>query len=653
MYVEWLKRAHQGGLQLIVALGVTNMYWATRVMTMGMSPGACIDDESACLQQVEEMKSIAQKNPDWMGIAYSPKEARELILRGKLAVVLGVEMDNFGNFKDSEYIWTDNYPMPPSKPLVNLPDDMPAATQMMQSKLKEYYKLGIRAVTPLHYINGVFGGTAQFRYEFALINHAFVRKTYELTDGVNDGIAYNIGIDGVTFMNYFKTLLGNSGESFNQLFINGNSPDMPSRCVNCTFPTLNSTMCATGLTSKGQMMFTELMRKGFIVDVDHASIPSADNILSLASTYKYPVVSSHSDPRELSFKANYAAKFIGTDDEKVQLFGTAVLGNLSHEGQISAQNMERVAKSDGIAGVLILPYRKLTFQHPENRVINDCDGSSKTWAQMYLYALVKMKKHGIALSTDRGAMNEFAGPRFGVWASYRLKDEPLASLNKGDREKQRYAQSQAVTYANPFNLYHSYLFENGGVDQIEEDAWKAVAYYHIVGANPLSNEYKTLPDSKKVPLSAYLDHPFRIESFVQGFYMNYAEANALAAGSIRHERLAAYCVKNGITPQQLPDAGWHNDDWLNQNYHYLKSVWTLWQRMTASTQNEPLRRCKTGTREWDFNLEGLAHYGLLPDFLQDCKNVGVTTKQLQPLFNSAEDFIRMWEKTEVAKLNIP
>lgn len=53
---------------------------------------------------------------------------------------------------------------------------------------------------------------------------------------------------------------------------------------------------------------------------------------------------------------------------------------------------------------------------------------------------------------------------------------------------------------------------------------------------------------------------------------------------------------------------------------------------------------QTGDRIFDFNEDGLAHVGLLPDFFRDLTKVGLTEKELEPLFNSAEVYIRMWEK---------
>ncbi len=60
--------------------------------------------------------------------------------------------------------------------------------------------------------------------------------------------------------------------------------------------------------------------------------------------------------------------------------------------------------------------------------------------------------------------------------------------------------------------------------------------------------------------------------------------------------------------------------------------------------NTPLRRSTAGDRAFDINVDGIAHYGLLPDFFQDLRNSGLTHADLAPLFRSAEDYIRTWER---------
>ena len=53
-----------------------------------------------------------------------------------------------------------------------------------------------------------------------------------------------------------------------------------------------------------------------------------------------------------------------------------------------------------------------------------------------------------------------------------------------------------------------------------------------------------------------------------------------------------------------------------------------------------------GARKVDFNKEGMIHIGLLPELIEDARRDGVTDKALEPLFRSAEAYIRVWEKAE-------
>jgi microsomal dipeptidase-like Zn-dependent dipeptidase len=55
---------------------------------------------------------------------------------------------------------------------------------------------------------------------------------------------------------------------------------------------------------------------------------------------------------------------------------------------------------------------------------------------------------------------------------------------------------------------------------------------------------------------------------------------------------------------------------------------------------------KVGDRTLDFNTEGLAHIGLLPDLIEDVRRDGISDEELEPLFRSAEAYLRMWETAE-------
>jgi microsomal dipeptidase-like Zn-dependent dipeptidase len=53
-----------------------------------------------------------------------------------------------------------------------------------------------------------------------------------------------------------------------------------------------------------------------------------------------------------------------------------------------------------------------------------------------------------------------------------------------------------------------------------------------------------------------------------------------------------------------------------------------------------------GSRMVDFNTEGMLHLGLLPELIEDARRDGVTDADLEPLFRSAEGYLRMWERAE-------
>ncbi|MFT3928504.1 MAG: hypothetical protein QM778_38600 [Myxococcales bacterium] len=55
---------------------------------------------------------------------------------------------------------------------------------------------------------------------------------------------------------------------------------------------------------------------------------------------------------------------------------------------------------------------------------------------------------------------------------------------------------------------------------------------------------------------------------------------------------------------------------------------------------------KVGERTLDFNTEGLVHIGLLPELIEDARGDANSDADLEPLFRSAEGYLRMWERAE-------
>lgn len=58
---------------------------------------------------------------------------------------------------------------------------------------------------------------------------------------------------------------------------------------------------------------------------------------------------------------------------------------------------------------------------------------------------------------------------------------------------------------------------------------------------------------------------------------------------------------------------------------------------------------RMGTREVDFNTEGMIHIGLVAEYIEDARRTGVSDADLEFIFRSAEGYIRMWELADSKK----
>jgi hypothetical protein len=54
----------------------------------------------------------------------------------------------------------------------------------------------------------------------------------------------------------------------------------------------------------------------------------------------------------------------------------------------------------------------------------------------------------------------------------------------------------------------------------------------------------------------------------------------------------------------------------------------------------------SGQRVYDMNTDGVAHYGLFPDYLADIQQQPGGKKALDIIFRSAEAYLQRWEVVE-------
>lgn len=425
-----------------------------------------------------------------------------------------------------------------------------------------------------------------------------------------------------------------------------------------------------------------MARRGMIWDLDHSSLRSTNDIIKEARRYQYPLLSSHTDFSEICFSGN--AAFSGNKRTDYINFGTSNLHHLTHESMKTAQAVRDINDLGGMFNP-IMTLTNVRWQSP--LVANSCPGSSRTWAQKYLYAAEKVPGKGIGLATDRG-MLENVGPRFGNKAAAGISKEEYENeiLSMEIRQNllidvpgRQWKQDRGVKYATPMRSVYSDMFRNAGhfygKDQpivlymmaclLYKAGARSFADITSVGKSDLAN----LTDGYLVNMP--INHgdfagdiglnpgPFlerwrsaKMEHILKGmFARNETElmAPGIGTGESPWEEAAGFAVARGIRPSAITRFA-SDSNKIYTIYNELAIAMDMVNKMNGP--NEPLRRCTTGYRDWDFNLDGMAHEGMLPDFVQDLHNIGVSGFRLQPLFMSAEEYIRVWERSVAAKNNI-
>jgi microsomal dipeptidase-like Zn-dependent dipeptidase len=259
MWFEWIRRARDGGLRVMVALATNNKTLADAVAGPG---DFATDDRTSADLQLTEIKAFVGRHNDFMEIALGPADIKRIVQANKIAVVLGVEIDNIGNFNT----------MPPNLVLPMIP-----------AEIQRLYNAGVRYIFPVHVMDNAFGGTAIYKNDF---NRANLREAghfwnIECAD-VSDDITHTY-TEGSEILRDAGAFVKLGLDPFRR---SGPGPVCPHGHRN-----------ALGLTPYGVIAIKEMMKRGMIVDIDHMSQKAADATLTIAESFGYPLVSGHTGIR--------------------------------------------------------------------------------------------------------------------------------------------------------------------------------------------------------------------------------------------------------------------------------------------------------------------------------------------------------------------
>ena len=285
MYWRWVERAWMSGLRLMTIHG-TNIEALCQVAQLlgpvrGQNPAdlECGDMEVG-VAQVEYLFDIqdyvdAQFGGPGKGffrIVGSPSEARQVIADGKLAVVPGLEFSN---------LFGCNVIFLPGGGEVPMCD-----RAQIDAEIDRIWDLGVRQVFPYHDIDSALGGAGLFQNFLEIFNFVGTGRfwdTYACDDGgEGETYFYNAGLKSLVE----PLMLGNDPLTDFLLGLTGGLT-----------PTLHSGRRCNqrDVTDLGIYAIDKLMKKGFVIDIDHAELRSKQIMLDHTGTTTpaYPMVSGH------------------------------------------------------------------------------------------------------------------------------------------------------------------------------------------------------------------------------------------------------------------------------------------------------------------------------------------------------------------------
>jgi Membrane dipeptidase (Peptidase family M19) len=676
VYIDWLRRAVDGGLRLAVCHAVNSHTWAATQESLhgqhpiddvpsGMTNGYPDDDMGQVRLQLLAMGDLVRRvdaisggaGLGWLQIAATADQARTIIAAGKLAIVPGTEVPTLGGWATPEALDQAAH------------DAQTTPRALISAMLDDLVQRGVRHMFPIHGINNAFGGTGFFVRSYDAANKDATNEYFQPeTADPSLGISYRLDEDefdpgGV--MGAVAAFLG-----YHETVPQQGWGDVPGGHMN-----------SLGLTSHGFVLLEEMMRRGIVIDVDHMGRKSFDATLTVCQKVGYPVVSGHAQFRELKFgwrpdlpvratrfglnltdQQAEEATFRSGDLNSRLLFGTADGRRLSTETDKSPDDVERIRSVGGyLAPILIQqePQACRCFSVPA--VEASSPGSSRSLAQAVLYGYERMHGRRLGFGSDINGAAPMPGPRFGPnGASFiadgkdlQGRDEERASNAQNarpDRAGETFGQTDGVHYVESVSDSNKSRFpESGGTNPFtpdQRDFWEAICLSDTA-VPPESSQSSaavvnfalglgaaTLAD---VPVAALA--PFSVDGDRQrSAFLARQPAAADGSESVNVQQLAAALAPIWTHWEQAEQSSNAGSTWAVSEFGPAKSG------LYDAAGN--LHRSTGGDRDWDLNIDGLAHYGLLPDLMQDLRNVGVVDQVMSALYRSANDYIQTWERSE-------
>jgi microsomal dipeptidase-like Zn-dependent dipeptidase len=390
VYYVWLKRMWKAGMRLVVAQTVED----EPLCRLEPRKSHSCDETRTIRLEIKRLKKLqsyidAQSGGPgrgWFRIVRNPSQARRVIERGKLAVLIGIESSNL--LGCSEFM------------------DEPQCTRSdIDRGIREYRRLGVRTMFVAHWVDNAFSGAAlEGGSRGAFINVLQALQTGEYFDtapcperGQGEEVA-PLGEGVLKFLRQFFPATGS--------VLGIPIPASPAG-KQCN---------AKGLTDLGRYLIRRLMANHILIEVDHMSERARLTVLEIAERRDYPLVSSHtgtggfwtpSDLRRLYALGGFVTarpdQAPELADSIVSLCGFQPRGHRSGVGLGTDTGgfSELPGPADGIQDPLKYPFRsfkgdvRFTRERTGTRTFDlNTDGVAQYGQFADLLADVQRQKHG-------------------------------------------------------------------------------------------------------------------------------------------------------------------------------------------------------------------------------------------------------------------
>jgi hypothetical protein len=268
-YYVWLKRAWDAGERLVVAQTVEDepLCRIEPLRSHSCDETETIRLEIRRLRALRDYVDAQSGGPGrgWFRLVYSPRQARRVIKRGKLAVLIGVESSNL--FGCSEF------------------RGAPQCTRAdVDRGLRQFRHWGVRSLFVAHWVNNAFAGAAlEPGAEGIFINgmNALQTGRYFQTGpcpeaGQGEEVTFSLPLV-MALTRYYPAL--------SPLLTTGTVPVYPpgKQCND------------KGLTILGEYLIRRLIANHILIETDHLSEKARLQVLRIAEQEHYPLVSSHTN----------------------------------------------------------------------------------------------------------------------------------------------------------------------------------------------------------------------------------------------------------------------------------------------------------------------------------------------------------------------